>query len=197
MFIGIYSFVASYCVGIDFGKEVGSKIGHYVHRHGPKISDFLVCLALFFCVVGFSIGVALDSTTPGKQVFLAALLVPFGSCIRAWLSRHKIKKLKLPLGTLIVNLAGSILLAGVHVINYRAAKPACADGGDAVCWPIVVTYAIGTGFCAALTTISTVMGEIYSLRSDHPRFAYFYIVLSVIFCQGFAAIINGVNLAFS
>lgn len=194
MLIGIYSFITSYCVGIDFGKDVGFKIGQHIHQCGPKIIDLMVSILLFIAVVGFSLGVAFDPSVVGKKIYLAVLLVPFGSCTRAWLSRHHIKRLKLPLGTFIVNLIGSVCLAIVHVINVRAADPACSST-TTVCWPTIVTYAIGSGFCASLTTISTVMSEIYNTRSEHPRFAYFYIVLSIVVCQSFSGIINGVSFA--
>nr|CAB3229133.1 UPF0695 membrane protein C977.11/PB8B6.06c [Phallusia mammillata] len=190
-FIGFYTFIGSYAVGIDFGKDVGRLIGKHVHKKGDKIANVCVTVLLLLATGGFIAGVVVDPTV-NKQIWLAVLFAPFGACLRAWLSRFRIERFKLPLGTLIANVLGAVLLAGLHVINTRAVH--CTGSGISICWPTIVTYGVGTGFCACLTTISTFMSEVYKLRPEHPRFAYFYALLTVITCQVLTGIINGINL---
>jgi len=190
-FIGFYCFIGSYAVGIDFGKDVGNLVGKHVSRNGPKIANVCVGVLLLLAFIGFIVGVAVDPIASGKGIWLAALCAPFGASLRNWLSKFKIEKFKLPLGTLLANVLGAVVLAVMHVINTQAANSDCS--GVAVCWGKIVTYAIGTGFCACLTTISTFMSEIYKLRPDHPRFAYSYAILTVVISQTLCAIINGVS----
>jgi len=192
VFVGFYTFLGSYCVGIDFGKATGKIIGTHVTRNGPKISDISVAILFVSSVIGFSVGLAIESTQEGKEIWLSVLLAPFGACLRFWLSPLTYEKYKLPVGTLLANTIGAVILAGIYVINVRVANNAC-NKDWIICWPLVVTFAVGTGFCACLTTISTLMSEIYRLRAEHPRFSYFYAILTVVTSQLLCGIINGVN----
>ncbi|XP_076824930.1 uncharacterized protein LOC143470590 isoform X1 [Clavelina lepadiformis] len=191
-FVGFYSYIGSYCVGTDFGKDIGGRIGKHVSRNGPKHADIIVSFLLIFAAIGFAFGVAFDVTQTGKGIWLAVIFAPFGACLRAWLAQFKVEKYKLPLGTLLANMIGAIVLAAIGVINDWVAVPECI-GVAGVCWPTIVTYAIGTGFCACLTTISTFMSEVYKLRPEHPIFAYSYAILTVVICQVLCGIINGVS----
>ncbi|XP_002131803.2 uncharacterized protein LOC100176892 isoform X1 [Ciona intestinalis] len=188
-FIGFHSFIGSYCVGLDFGKDVGGRIGKKVSPNGPKISNIAVAVLLFSAVAGFIVGVIVDPTQTGKSIWMAVLFAPFGACIRAYLAKYKYERFMLPLGTLLANLLGALVLAAIHVINVRAVT--CGSG--TICWGSVVTYGIGTGFCACLTTVSTFMSEIYKLRPANPKFAYGYAILTVVICQVLCGIINGIN----
>ncbi|MCO1614819.1 fluoride efflux transporter FluC [Micromonospora sp. CPM1] len=70
-----------------------------------------------------------------------------------------------PWGTLTVNLAGSVLLGGLLA----------APVGPAV------TALVGTGFCGALTTWSTLSYETFRLaRTGERRLAYANVALSVV-----------------
>lgn len=189
--MGFYTFIGSYALGVDFGKDIGNLIGKHVHKNGVKIANICVSILLVLAFVGFIVGVILEPSTIGKRTMFAAVLAPFGASLRAWLSKFKWERFKMPLGTLIANCLGAIVLAVMHVLQTRAVPIDCVE----TCWPTIVIYAIGTGFCACLTTISTFMSEIYKLRPEHPRFAYFYAVLTVVICQVAAGIINGVSYA--
>ena len=192
MFVGIYTFFGSYCVGVDFGKAIGNVTTIKMSRFWSKISDICITTLTLLGIIGFVIGVAVDQTQFGKQIWLSAVLAPFGACIRYWFSPLTYKRFKLPLGTLLVNIIGAAILAIVFVIDIRVAKTACEPEWE-ICWPTVATFAISTGFCACLTTISTFMGEIYNLRAEHPRFSYFYAVSTVLISQVVNGIINGIG----
>uniref|UniRef100_H2Y779 Uncharacterized protein n=1 Tax=Ciona savignyi TaxID=51511 RepID=H2Y779_CIOSA len=166
-FVGFHSFIGSYCVGLDFGKDIGGRIGKKVSPNGPKISNIAVFLLLVGAVIGFIVGVVVDPTQTGKQIWMAVLFAPFGASIRAYLAKYKVDRFKFPLGTFLANLLGALVLAAINVINTRAVT--CGSG--AICWSTVVTYGVGTGFCACLTTVSTFMSEIYKLRGTDPKFA--------------------------
>jgi len=192
-FIGFYTFIGSYCVGIDFGKDVGKLLGKHVHKKGDVISNICVFILLILATAGFIVGVILDTEQNGKSIWLAALFAPFGACLRNWLSQFKVERFKLPLGTLMANCLGAVILAALHVIETRAVPQPCEDVWN-ICWPTIVIYGVGTGFCACLTTISTFMSEVYKLRPENPRFAYSYVLETVIVCQILTGIINGINL---
>ena len=195
-FVGFYSYLGSYKVGVDFGKEVGKKVGKRTFRFYPKFSDVCVIALLVLSIIGFALGLAFDVVQHGKEVWLSVLLAPLGACLRYLLSTLKMQKCKIPLGTLTANVSGAVLLSLTHVINIQAANEAC-DVNLSICWPTIITFGIGTGFCASLTTISTFMGETHALRPDHPKFAYLYIITTVLICQLLCGIINGVNYSVS
>jgi len=89
---------------------------------------------------------------------MTALLVALGGALGAvlryltdqWLQTHR--PVRLPWGTLTVNIAGSALLG------------ALAGSGSAL--PEWAYSLVGTGFCGALTTWSTFSWETVSLAAD-------------------------------
>ena len=194
LFVGFYSFFGSYCVGFDFGRTIDKLFKIRLFRNCPKVSHVYIAVLLVLSVLGFVVGLAVDSTQRGKEIWFSILFAPIGASCRFWLSPLTYEKYKLPTGTLLANTIGAVILAAVYVINVRVAIEAC-DESFAICWPTIVTFAIGTGFCACLTTVSTMMGEIHRLRVEHPLFSYFYAILTVVICQLLSGIINGVNLS--
>ncbi|WP_089154228.1 fluoride efflux transporter CrcB [Micromonospora sp. NBS 11-29] len=78
-----------------------------------------------------------------------------------------------PWGTLTVNVAGSLLLGAVLA----------APAGDAVAW------LVGTGFCGALTTWSTLSYETWRLARTGPLLlAYANVLVSVVAGLGAAVV---------
>ena len=195
-FVGFYCFIGSYSVGSEFGRNLLQKRSRplQISHNAIKRIDAFVAGLFIFSLFGFSLGVAFDQVENQKKIWLAVLFAPFGACLRYSIAHLTHERLKLPIGTFLANFIGAVGLASIHVINVRVANSAC-DATYNLCWPTMVTYAVGTGFAACLTTISTFVGEFYKLRPEHPKFAYFYVLLTVVLCQLVCGIINGVNFA--
>jgi len=206
-FVGFHAFIGSYVVGLDFGKDIGDRIGVHVSKNAHKIADYTVSFLLFLGFCGFIAGTIADQSTYGTRIWLAVICAPFGACLRHFLSRFnsKVPKLQLPLGTMMANCLGATVLACLHIVDTRVTYKQCPNypgengynqgwnWNHYLCWSGIVTYAVGTGFCACLTTISTFMSEIVKIRNSKPVFAYLYAFLTVAFCQIVCGIINGVN----
>lgn len=109
---------------------------------------------------------------------MSAVLVALGAALGAPL-RHVVGVLaarrghRLPLGTLAVNVAGSLVL-GLLV--------GAGTGGSAL-------LLVGTGFCGALTTFSTLSVEAVRLIEDGERTAALaYVCLSLVLGIGAAGL---------
>ena len=90
-----------------------------------------------------------------------------GALARAWVGR--MIRSPFPVATLVVNVAGSFLLA----VLYNTLQ------GDSD----VAQALLGGGFCGAFTTFSTFILETVILsRSGHLRTAVLYLVLTLILC---------------
>lgn len=161
-------------------------------KKGPFIVDRAVSALLIVAYIGFIVGVVVDVSQTSKGIWMAVLLAPFGACLRAYLAKYKVDKYMFPLGTFIANVFGAVILSGMHVAGFRSTS-GCPD--NEICWSSVIIYAIGTGFCACLTTISTFMSEVYKIRAKVPLYGYGYAIATAVVCQILCGIINGVNYA--
>lgn len=87
-----------------------------------------------------------------------------------------------PLGTFIVNLAGSAILGFI-----AGTTSAVADGSQTL-WA-VVTALVGTGFCGALTTFSGWSGQILELgKNGRIGVSSLYAIGSLCFGLGLASV---------
>lgn len=109
---------------------------------------------------------------------MTLLLVLLGGAVGAparYLTDRALRE-RAPLGTLVVNVAGSVLL-GVLI-----------GAGDAL--PVAVKTLLGTGFCGALTTYSTLSIETLRLVEEgRARRAVAYVAASLVL--GLAAAAGG------
>ncbi|KAJ2377918.1 hypothetical protein GGI05_006800, partial [Coemansia sp. RSA 2603] len=88
----------------------------------------------------------------------------------------------LPFGTFIANIAGSIVLAVIHILQTGVVvRPSAAS-----CY---VLAAMADGFCGCLTTVSTFTAE---LNVQRPRIAILYATLSIIVAQAPFLLIAGI-----
>lgn len=88
----------------------------------------------------------------------ACVFAPTGAYARFWVSRWLNPRVRtFPVGTFVVNVVGTAVLAGVVVGRYRG------GGGGCEVW-----RGVGDGFCGCFTTVSTFMVEVRGLRG---RFA--------------------------
>lgn len=94
------------------------------------------------------------------DVLFACVLSPPGAIVRFWASRLGNPIFRVfPLGTFMVNILGTATLAGLLVGRY-------AHSGGNTC---DVLKGLGDGFCGCLTTVSTFVVEVRSLRSGFLR----------------------------
>ena len=102
------------------------------------------------------------------KVMLACVFSPLGTFARFWVSRWLNPRVaSFPLGTFAVNVAGTLVLAGVTL-----GRDLHGFGG-AGCQ---VLRGVGDGFCGCLTTVSTFVAELVGLRVGK---AYIYGIASV------------------
>merc|ERR1712113_1005877 len=94
-----------------------------------------------------------------NRLWLAALLAPFGAASRWYLGLrfNTNNKFGMPIGTLMANIIGSILLTVVIVISKESEDPR-----EETIW----IEAITKGFCGCLSTVSSFVGELFTLQRD-------------------------------
>ncbi|RPA99847.1 hypothetical protein L873DRAFT_1827821 [Choiromyces venosus 120613-1] len=105
------------------------------------------------------------------NVLLACVFSPPGAILRFWISRwgNPVRK-SFPLGTFMVNMLGTAVLAGLLIGRYAHS----GGGGDNTCG---VLRGLGDGFCGCLTTVSTFVVEIRGLMTGHT---YIYAGASIV-----------------
>jgi len=111
------------------------------------------------------------------EILFAFLFAPFGSLMRFGLSFLNLSYKPIPLGTLLANLLGSLLLACVTIVREHydcfdnTSRPELYDG---------ILSGLGLGFCGTLTTVSTFVAELNILPLKR---AYIYGGGSIILAQ--------------
>ncbi len=123
----------------------------------------------------------------GHPMFLITIGGALGANARYWVGVG-IRSLQwtelFPLGTVVINITGSFLLALVAVLLLERPTP----HGQA--WYLL----IGVGFCGAYTTFSTFEVETYKLlRENHWPLGLVNVLGSVL--AGYLAVMAGMNLA--
>lgn len=90
-----------------------------------------------------------------NKLWLATLLAPLGAFSRWYLGKLFNGKWSIPIGTLIANLFGSILLMALLVCFHESNDPL-----EETIWIEAVTK----GFCGCLSTVSSFVGELFALK---------------------------------
>ena len=118
-------------------------------------------------------------TWRGRAVF-ALVFAPLGCLARFYASLYLNRRFaSFPLGTFVVNVAGTAVLATAWVLAHVPL------GGVVGCQ---VLQGVEDGFCGCLTTVSTWVAELAALRRRH---AYVYGASSVLVALAFAVAIMG------
>lgn len=156
-------------------------------RFGRKILDPVVVVLAWGCWLG-AIFLAIfppdrnngsTETWRGRAVF-SLVFAPLGCLARFYASMYLNGKISsFPLGTFVVNIVGTAVLGMAYDLQRVPL------GGVIGCQ---VLQGIEDGFCGCLTTVSTWVGELSSLRRKH---AYRYGFVSVVVALCFMVVIMG------
>jgi len=122
------------------------------------------CIAILFPVL---ILIAMMLIFENVAVPLSILVSPVGTNFRVWPSRWNKYFPNFPLFTFLVNVLGTLALAGVYV--YRTRSNSSTE--------MVVVPVLADGFCGAWTTLSTLTNELNRLA---PFYAIVYATASIV-----------------
>jgi len=119
-------------------------------------------------------------TSPVKWSLAIAVGAVAGALLRAGLSRWLNTSILTPVGTLLVNVAGSFVMGFLVALFHKLLPP-------------VWFYGATAGFCGSLTTFSSIMLELFEmLRVGQFAYAALYLLLSVV--AGLLALAGGYSL---
>jgi len=151
---------------IKEGWNVVSKL--YKIKYGP----LLFTLALFgvFGAVDAKQGIAFY-----RRMWMTCLLAPLGSVVR-WrisvLNKHNLRwtghLMWMPWGTLIANVLAAVISVIAEATNSRVLDP----GARGYSWLSPALYAIEVGFAGSLSTVSTLIREMFSLDNSKQSHVY-------------------------
>lgn len=167
---------AAFKVGIHFANLVDPITPTLPFRTTRRILDPTVA----FLAWGIWLGTVLmtifpPSNTWRSQALFACILAPVGCLIRYYVSQRLNSLIpSFPIGTFTVNMLGMAILAMAYDLQRVSLGDAGIAGGSVV--GCQVLQGVMDGFCGALTTVSTWISELDSLRRKQ---AYMYGAASV------------------
>jgi len=153
-------------VRLKEGCKLASKL--YKIKYGP----LLFVAALFGA---FAAGDAVEGLLFYRQMWMTCLLAPFGSVLRWRISELNKRNLRwtgslmwLPWGTLIANILAAVISLAAEALNSRSLDP--DDSGYE--WASPALIAIEIGFAGSLSTVSTMVREMFSLETSKQSYTY-------------------------
>jgi len=159
----IFASLATFCVSHRIGADIGALLTGFVQKAAPGIGESVIAIVngvlLAATVLGLSIALGVnDNSWLEKRYWLSGLFAIPGALLRYTLARafNKFHGGRFPLGTFLANIGGTLVCA---LVTHEFTK--ASDWDDTVCRAFV------TGFCASLTTMSTLVNELSILRRDH------------------------------
>lgn len=139
----------------------------------------------FVLVVGLLAAFIYGGTGNGSQAYrhmwISMLLTPGGALLRWRISELNVRKQWMvrrgwgwfPLGTLIANLVAAIICAFVEALTARY----LADGETNAGWILPCLHAVVIGFSGSLSTVSTLVREMFALDSVGQAHCYCFITI--------------------
>lgn len=149
-------------------------------RGPPKVASLnldvvIVLMAIILLTVALWTGVFMDPVDWRRQWWVAMALGPVGSLTRFLTSLHNKKFPNFPVFTFMVNIGASVIAMLFLVIQHFRTSKAYEF------WAI---DGVGTGLLGALSTVSTLVNELYKLCSqERVAYAYRYGVATVVVAQ--------------
>jgi len=191
--LGLATSLASYYFGKDVmtwmraaqdDSKSGNKGGHIQSTGSANTCPLFTALLVVLIIVFALLAGLITENTLLLKFSLCAVFAPFGASLRYLLSKLN-PNFRMPMGTMVANMLGSTLIALLNVLATRLTLDTVTS---------TVLSAIGSGFLACLTTVSTFMSEAAGKRDKGQFFdSNIYIITTLLACQVLAGIINGIN----
>jgi fluoride ion exporter CrcB/FEX len=175
------------------GFQIGGHIIEQFDDFIPEISlKHYQIVELFLIVAGivlFIVDVILIGVLPSSRSWTFAILfAPFGALSRFYMSKFLNQLFEyFPLGTFAANSLGSLLLAVFTLLGQgRRSLSDVPIASTVISCRVLV--GLDDGFCGALTTVSTFIVELHTLKTAK---AYFYGVTSIVVSFGLVVVTLG------
>lgn len=183
------------------GLKAGAHIAIFLKRYEKRLSrrvlrfmdraSVVLGAALWACAIAMAVVLASRPSTRGMwwgQTLLSLAFAPLGSLLRFAASMFLNNRVVgFPLGTFCVNMFGTLLLAVVWDLQRLPDHGIAASiGGDMVSCQVL--QAVEDGFCGCLTTVSTWVLELSTLRRRH---SYQYGAISVFTSLAIVVVVMG------
>lgn len=143
---------------------------------GVNVTPFL----LFVVLLAFAVVADLLSSNEFHRfLWMSITAAPFGALLRWKLSSLNSRVLWKPLefmpwGTFTANVVASVISAMMAALRYRY----LLDDEDV--WARAAVSAIQTGFAGSLSTVSSLMNELFKLGTESPAKAYAYLLCTIV-----------------
>lgn len=202
--LGLAAPTSSFIFGHDLSTIFGSHFHHSEASDATLPKSLLIAKIMNYLLVVLLIlswfTLLVLAIIYRKQYYVilnlaSILLAPFGALCRFALASLNKKHYKfelinaIPIGTLIANLVGSLVLSAVNVILTWV---------ELSCNWTAFLKAIGTGFCACLTTVSTLISEIQLMRGEGRLvYSHIYPFCTICLSLGLSMVMNGISYSFS
>lgn len=165
---GIDSQLSVFKGGCDFLSKL------YKIKYGPLL--FTLALFITFAVVDSKQGLYFY-----REMWMVCLLAPFGAVLRWRISVLNKRNLRwsgdfmwIPWGTFFANILAAIIAVAAESVNSRLLDPE----DDKFRWTSPLLTAIKVGFAGSLSTVSTLIREMFSL--DTTKQAHIYCLFSIV-----------------
>jgi CrcB protein len=119
--------------------------------------DYLVVSFSILCFLSCLLPIILSEAS--RKITFSMLFAPLGTWIRWRLSVLNVKNAHFPYGTFAANVVGTVLLCGI----YFAEMTVLTSSVTPILCPIL--YGLANGFCGCLTTISTFILEMSTMKT--------------------------------